>query len=331
MNPGRGVRMSEEKKTGSGLLQRLLVGIFVPIVLAFLIIASELFVSVNFGSVRFTSIKDVGVDSLNELGSAALKESAAFLNKLGERIIQEKARDVAKQVEVYMNSHPGKTMAALSSDPRLKEIAVQKVGETGYTAVHDNRGINHFHVNPQIVGVDLHTLAEKLPGFVKILDEGLKRPAQGYYDWKDADGKIRPKFMFTTPVQGTNLIVAATTYIDEFSQPTKAMVEKIQQIQKQYTEQYNRRFSFFLLIALVDLAVLLAVVYLYSRTVVRPIRHLSEVADKISMGDLGATIDVKGKGEVLVLAQSIKRMQASVRAAMDRLQKLREGTGSTRK
>jgi HAMP domain-containing protein len=43
------------------------------------------------------------------------------------------------------------------------------------------------------------------------------------------------------------------------------------------------------------------------------------------MGDLRATVDVKAKGEVLVLAQSIKRMQVSVRAAIERLQKGREG------
>ena len=62
-----------------------------------------------------------------------------------------------------------------------------------------NKGINYFHANPQIVGMDLHQLAGKLPEFVKILDAGLQGPAYGYYDWKDADGKIRPKYMFTAP------------------------------------------------------------------------------------------------------------------------------------
>jgi HAMP domain-containing protein len=47
------------------------------------------------------------------------------------------------------------------------------------------------------------------------------------------------------------------------------------------------------------------------------------VADRISMGDLKATVDVKAKGEIAVLAQSIERMQASVRAAIERLQKRR--------
>ena len=96
-------------------------------------------------------------------------------------------------------------------------------------------------------------------------------------------------------------------------------------IHQTYSAQYNKRFMFFLFIVAVELVVLLAVIYLYSLSIVRPIRHLSEVADKISMGDLRATVDVKAKGEVLVLAQSIKRMQVSVRAAIERLQKGREG------
>jgi HAMP domain-containing protein len=316
--------MGSDNVSGPGLLRRLILGIFVPILLAFLIIGIILFVSLNFGKVQFVSVRDLGANSLSELGAASLKESTAYLNKLGEKMIQEKAQDVAAQLEIYMKSRGQTSVTVLAKDPRLREIAVQKVGETGYTAVHDSRGINYFHVNQQIVGTDLHALASKLPDFVKILDAGLHGPAYGYYNWKDVDGKVRPKYMFTAPVEGTNLIVAATTYIDEFSKPTKAIVEKIKQIQETYSAQYNQRFMLFLLIVLVDLVILLAVIYLYSSSIVRPIRHLSEVADKISMGDLGATIDIKAKGEVLVLAQSIKRMQASVRAAIERLQKVRE-------
>lgn len=318
--------MVGEEKSGPGLLQRLILGIFVPILLAFVIIGIMLFVSISLGPVHFVSIKDLGLNSLSELGSASLKESTASLNKLGEKMIQEKAQDVARQIEIYMKSHNQKSIAALANDSRLKEIAVQKVGETGYTAVHNNRGINYFHVNPQIVGTDLHALTAKLPDFVKIMDAGLEKPANGYYDWRDADGKVRPKYMFTTPVEGTNAVVAATTYIDEFSRPAKAIVEKMNLMQQAYSTQYHKRIMFFLLIVTVELVVLLAVIYLYSSSIVRPIRHLSDVADKISMGDLRATVDVRAKGEVLVLAQSIKRMQVSVRAAIERLQKVREGT-----
>ena len=316
--------MTHDKKGGMGLLPRLILGIFIPILLAFLIIGNILFLSVNFGIIQFKSIKDIGFGSLSELSTEAVKESTAALNKLGERIIQEKAQDVAKQIEIFVKSQPSASLNALPKNSRLKEIAVQKVGETGYTAVHNSRGINYFHVNPQIVGTDLHQLASKLPEFWKILEAGLAGPASGYYNWKDSDGSIRPKFMYTAPVQGTNLIVAATTYIDEFSRPAKAIIEKMSQIEKTYSAQYNNRFRTFSLIVLFDLLVLLVVIYLYSYSIIRPIRYLSDVADKISMGDLKTTIKVKTKGEVAVLAESIERMQTSVKAAIDRLQRRKE-------
>jgi HAMP domain-containing protein len=68
----------------------------------------------------------------------------------------------------------------------------------------------------------------------------------------------------------------------------------------------------------------LVFIYFYSRSVIQPIRYLSEVADKISMGELDTPIQLKAKGEVSVLAESIERMQASVKAAIERLQKRRE-------
>jgi HAMP domain-containing protein len=306
----------DQKMNVLGLQGKLMVGIFVPILLAFSIIGVMLFLSVG----PFVSIKGLGSASLKELGSASVKESTSSLNNLGEQIIQSKAEGVAKQIEIYLESHPDLSGAALSNDPRLQEIAVQRVGETGYTAVHNKKGINYFHVNPRIVGTDLHGLADKLPEFVKVMDAGLRGPAGGYYNWKDVDGKVRPKYMFSAPVEGANLVVAATTYIDEFGKPAGAILTKMGQLQEAYTGRYRNRFLFFLAIVLIDLCVLLAVVYGYSSSVVRPIRHLCDVADQISMGDLEAEVNVEGGGEVARLGRSIERMRTSVKAAMERIE-----------
>ena len=130
--------------------------------------------------------------------------------------------------------------------------------------------------------------------------------------------------MYLTPVKDTDLIVASTTYIEEFSKPSKAIEEKMKQIEKRYADQYERKFQAFYIVILLVLVVLLAVIYLYSRSVIGPIRQLSEVANKISMGELDAPIEVKATGEVGVLAESIERMQTSVKAAIERLQRRRE-------
>ena len=316
--------MARKKQRGIGLLPKLLMGVFIPIVLAFVIIGIMLFFNWNAGGIKVNSLKGIGSGSLTELSKISLEESKSSLDKLGEQIIKEKALDVALQIEIFIRSHPRLKKEDLAKDPWLKEIAVQKVGETGYTAVHDDRGINYFHSNPQIVGTDLHALADKLPGFWKILEASLKGPASGTYDWKDADGKIRPKYMYLAPVKGTDLIVASTTYIEEFSKPSRAIEVKMKQIEKKFLDEYAKKFQMFYLIILVVLIVLMVVIYVYSRSVIQPIRTLSEVADKISMGDLDTSIKVKAKGEVGVLAESIERMQMSVKAAIGRLQKRRE-------
>jgi len=317
--------MAVKKKTGLGLLPKLLIGTLIPILVAFLVIWGVVFFSVDLGNFRVTSIKDIGSGSLKQLTTTALKESKSSLDKLGEQIIKEKAIDVAAQIEIFIKTHPKMKREDVFKDPWLKAIAVQRVGETGYTAVHDNQGINYFHANPKIVGTDLHDLSKPLPAFWKILEASLKGPASGYYDWKDADGRIRPKYMYLAPVVDTDLIVAATTYIDEFSRPAKAMEGKMKGIERTYLEDYQDRIKIFYLVILCVIIVLLLTITFYARSVIHPIRYLSEVADKISMGELGTEIKMKGKGEVGVLAESIERMQISVKAAIERLQKRREG------
>ena len=314
----------KKKRRGLGLLTRLLLGIFIPILIVFFFFWTLFFRSLNYGGNRFTSVQDIGGETLKELSTVSLTEAKSSLNRLGEKVIKQKAIDVASQIEIFVKTHPKMKREDLWKDPWLKAISVQKVGETGYTAVHDDKGINHFHVNPQILETDLHDLAGKLPAFWKILEASLKGPASGYYDWRDADGKIRPKYMYLAPVQGTDLIVAATTYIDEFSKPAKAIEERMKFIESGYADAYEAKIQVFYFVMLVAMVLMLVVVYFYSRSVVRPIRYLSDVADRISMGDLDTPIQVKAKGEVGLLAESIERMQTSVKAAIDRLQKRRE-------
>lgn len=317
--------MATENKAASGLLFRLIAGIFVPILAAFFILGCVLFLNVNLGAFQFSSIRGLWSNSMTELGAASLKESTSSLNKLGEEMIRQKAEDVAKELEIYLRSYKkNPSFEIVRNDPVMRELAVQKVGKTGYTAVHDAAAINYFHSNPKLVGTDLHDLAAKLPKFWTILEGAFKGQAfGGYYNWKDPDGSIRPKYMYVVPVKNAGLFVAATTYIDEFSKPAQVITAKMNDMQKKYAQEYNKRFGIIVIILAAVLIILLAVIYVYSSSIVGPIRKLSDVADKISMGDLKATIDVTGKGEIAVLAESIERMQTSVRAAIERLQKRR--------
>jgi len=328
--------MADKKKVRFGLLPKLVLGVFIPILVAFSILGSLVFYSWNLGEFQFTSIKDIGSESLKELSATSTKESKSSLDKLGEKMIREKAIDVAAQMEIFIKSRPPKMKKEeILRDPWLKEIAVQKVGLTGYTALYELPGAEGVwrtwaHVNPKIIGIDMSKLSEPLgknfPGFWKIYTgvEGGKE-SSGYYTWQDADKTFREKYMVCTPVGGTPYIIASTTYIDEFSKPSKAIEAKMKVIESRYLEEYENRIKIFYAVILCVILILLVRIFFYARSVIKPILQLAVVADKISMGELDTPIQVKATGEVAVLADSIERMQTSVKAAIERLQKRKEG------
>ena len=50
---------------------------------------------------------------------------------------------------------------------------------------------------------------------------------------------------------------------------------------------------------------------------------LTDVAERMSLGDLNMQINIPSKDEIGLLAQAIKRMQTSLRLAMERLRRKR--------
>jgi C4-dicarboxylate-specific signal transduction histidine kinase len=65
--------------------------------------------------------------------------------------------------------------------------------------------------------------------------------------------------------------------------------------------------------------------FLVARGFTNPINQLTEVADRISLGELDAKIEVKRGDEIGELAEAIRRMQASLLAAIERLRSRRTG------
>jgi methyl-accepting chemotaxis protein len=244
----------------------------------------------------------------------AVAESTQSLKQLGQDAIHQKALDAARQIELYLEAHP--QLATLSpqelqANQTLVSIAVQPVGQTGYTAVYDSAGIDYFHTNPKIVGTDLHALSTSLPSFWAILQASLDGQASsGYYEWQDADGSIRDKYMSCVPVGNTNLRVAATTYIDEFYQPIRETEAKI-------TNIFQNVHVFTLVsIALVGLGAIALAVWL-AWGLSRPILSITDAAAAVEAGEF-ETISLKDTAkrsdELGRLATVFQRMARQVYA-----------------
>ena len=65
------------------------------------------------------------------------------------------------------------------------------------------------------------------------------------------------------------------------------------------------------------------IVSIYGHRLIGKIRSLTEVADLISVGELGREIDIKSKDEIGDLAEAIARMQDSIRLSIERLRRRR--------
>jgi predicted Zn finger-like uncharacterized protein len=256
-------------------------------------------------------------------------ESTKIVNQMAEEKIADLSTAVAIQCRLYLLAHPELNKEDFMNDMGFKTLAVQKVGLTGYTALYempdaDNIWRTWAHVNPKIVAIDMSTLKKPLgknfPGFWKIFTgvKGGKR-SQGYYTWQDKDGKFREKFMVCTPVAGTPFVVAATTYLDEFTGPVKLMETRAGLL----TEK-TRLITWAILGGTILLIGI--IVSIYGHRLTGKIKSLTDVAERISIGDLGIEIETRSRDEIGELAEAISRMQDSIRLSIERLRRRRSSS-----
>ena len=263
---------------------------------------------------------------LEQMSAQLTKESTKIVNRMAEDKIADLSTAVAIQSRLYLLAHPELKKEDFMNDMGFKTLAVQKVGLTGYTALYempDSKNVwrTWAHVNPKIISIDMSTLKKPLgrnfPGFWKIYTgvKGGKR-SQGYYTWQDKDGKFRDKFMVCTPVAGTPFVVAATTYLDEFTGPIKLMESRAEIL----TEK-TRLITFAILGG--TLLLIGIIVSIYGHRLTGKIKSLTDVAERISIGDLGIEIETKSRDEIGELAEAISRMQESIRLSIERLRRRR--------
>ena len=263
---------------------------------------------------------------LERMSALLTKESTKIVNQMAEDKIADLSTAVAIQCRLYLLAHPELKKEDFMNDMGFKTLAVQKVGLTGYTALYEmpdseNVWRTWAHVNPKIISIDMSTLKKPLgrnfPGFWKIYTgvKGGKR-SQGYYTWQDKDGKFRDKFMVCTPVAGTPYVVAATTYLDEFTGPIKLMESRAEIL----TEK-TRLITFAILGG--TLLLIGIIVFIYGHRLTGKIKSLTDVAERISIGDLGIEVETKSRDEIGELAEAISRMQESIRLSIERLRRRR--------
>ncbi len=266
---------------------------------------------------------------LEKLASNITGKSTELVAESGKEKLLQKAKDVALQCEIYLRANPSLTPEDFAYDPQFSQIAVQAVGETGYTCVIEEEfegrdSIIWAHPNENLVGIpDINVLRKALgpyfDDFYAILEKSWGRNiSTGPYMWKDTDGNLREKYMAIVPIEGGRrpLSVLATAYMDEFTRKTESLEENARQMTMQ-----TRNINLGILAGGIVIIGLCIIIYGYRLS--RRIQYLTEAADRISVGDLEAEIEVRSKDEIGSLADAISRMQDSLRFSIERLRRRR--------
>jgi methyl-accepting chemotaxis protein len=66
------------------------------------------------------------------------------------------------------------------------------------------------------------------------------------------------------------------------------------------------------------------IVFIYSHRLTGKIKSLTDVTERISIGDLGIEVETRSRDEIGELAEAISRMQESIRLSIERLRRRRQ-------
>lgn len=304
----------------------------IPLVILFILVLSATWITHDYLTQKITaSIRD-----LEEEAEQQLKE-------LGEHIIETKTEDVAAQLDLYFQMHPDMPITEMREDPEFMDLAIQKVGETGYTAVTEaHTYLFRVHPNSALNDTDMRLLKDKMPSWWKIIEGAIGGEAfKGYYDWIEPDGSIRQKFLAVSPVEtphrGKTIMVSATTYIDEFFAPLSAMQRKTDTVIENYRHYITRQWILYSSVGVFVIFLTFLSIYLMGRKAARryitPIIKLSNAARQF--GDDGFTVQestglLERKDEIGSLARTLKKTGFQLKSFIRDLEKRYEELKSTK-
>jgi twitching motility protein PilJ len=112
----------------------------------------------------------------------------------------------------------------------------------------------------------------------------------------------------------------ATAPLDAADKLWDAIVTQLDRLLSERTQALSKNRMIEIGVVAVSLLLTILLLFVVVRAITRPIAHLSEVADRISLGEMDATINVDTRDEIGELGERFRRLQVSLKAAMDALE-----------
>jgi methyl-accepting chemotaxis protein len=272
------------------------------------------------------------VGYFNKAVGLIVNENVQYATERAKGEINQIASSIANQVEIYLLSHPELKREDLANDPGIRKIILQQVSFSGEASLYlrfnpdteEPLGTLLVHRKKDLEGQPFSSLMvkgtlgkDKYDEFGKIVrvgEHGEYREASDFYLSRNESGILKERVMACSPVSQTPYGIVATADTDDFMASAKLLEGRVKNL------LFDTRN---ILIGVFGGTILLIgiIILLYIHSVTSKIRSLTEVAFRISVGELGAQIGIKSNDEIGDLADAISRMQDSIRLSIERLRR----------
>lgn len=208
------------------------------------------------------------------------------------------------------NQRVGLVVIAFAGEAITKAVADTKFGKSGFAFMVD-KSYETMEGKPVKEGVYVYhpkykACDEENPG--TIVDVDKLKGDSGFVSFND-EGKEWTAAYHRVPVDGRDWYVFAAL-------PKAEIVESVNTIENGIQASVADLNRNFLLLLLFSAIIVFAAALIISSQITKPIAHLTEVAEKVSMGNTNVEVDVDSNDEIGGLADSFRRMVVSIKILM---------------
>jgi methyl-accepting chemotaxis protein len=153
--------------------------------------------------------------------------------------------------------------------------------------------------------------------FIRDLDQAAQGGGGFVEYWFNKPGQgIQPKLSYARMVPGTDFWVGTGVYIDDVQSRQEKILADISDTTGSFL------LKLYLAIGNAFLVIVVPLVLLLSMTITKPLRVLTDVAERYSKGELNLKVPgMERRDEIGNLARAMERLGISIQKAMERLQK----------
>ncbi|MFC6669203.1 cache domain-containing protein [Marinobacterium aestuariivivens] len=175
-----------------------------------------------------------------------------------------------------------------------------RIAETGYMYIFDGDGNMLVHPNPNLDGTNFIDLLDPVTRrsiaaeLMEVADTGQEL----YYKWdkpSDPGNYVYDKLALVRYLPGFDWYIGSSVYVDELKSSSKVLTDRI------------------LTMATIALLAAIVLTFIFVNWITRPVRRLSETAERVSRGELSAQSGIRRDDELGVLARAFDQMLEQLR------------------